>query len=170
MTRPWFAVLTASLFCLVAPRAKAASTELLRDPRAAQLLFQTGIAGVFDGERNLMFELDYRFGEAAKGLRPWLTTLWATDGAIFAGGGLAFTFPSKLRATVSVGFGPGYYERHQGPDLGSHLEFLSYAEIGYDLGRRSGLSLRLSHISNGSLSDQNPGTELMTFGYVLWLP
>ena len=69
-----------------------------------------------------------------------------------------------------VGFGPGYYDRHEGKDLGSQLEFYSFAEAGWEISPGRHLLVRLAHISNGSFADNNPGTELLTFGVSLRLP
>jgi hypothetical protein len=96
---------------------------------------------------------------------------WATDGAVFAGGGLIYSFAVPAQNWIfSVGVGPGYYERHQGADLGSHLEFYSFAEVARRLPWHHRVLLRLSHISNGGITEPNPGAELLTLGYAMPLP
>ncbi|HEY0945532.1 MAG TPA: acyloxyacyl hydrolase [Opitutaceae bacterium] len=132
-----------------------------------RLVFGTGIAGVFDGERNAMLSVELRGGAGWAGIHPWVGLGWATDGAIFAGGGALYTLGEFRRWQTTVGFGPGYYERNQGPDLGKHLEFLSFVEVSRRLRRGHRVVLRLAHISNGSLGDRNPGTELLTAGYMI---
>jgi hypothetical protein len=69
-----------------------------------------------------------------------------------------------------VGAAPGYYERHEGVDLGKHFEICSFFEASCALSRRARLNLRLAHISNGALSERNPGVELFSVGYAVPLP
>ena len=56
-------------------------------------------------------------------------------------------------------FAPGYYEKGQGKDLGSVLEFKSEIKIGFDIFENSKLSYSYSHISNNDWGDTNPGTD-----------
>ena len=56
-------------------------------------------------------------------------------------------------------FAPGYYEKGDGKDLGSALEFKSEIKIGLELFENSKLSYSYSHISNNDWGDTNPGTD-----------
>ena len=56
-------------------------------------------------------------------------------------------------------FTPGYYEKGDGKDLGSVLEFKSEVKIGLDILKNSKLSYSYSHISNNDWGDINPGTD-----------
>ena len=56
-------------------------------------------------------------------------------------------------------FAPGYYEKGQGKDLGSVLEFKSEIKVGFDIFENSKLSYSYSHISNNDWGDTNPGTD-----------
>jgi len=130
-----------------------------------------GVSGLFDTERVPVVMLDYRFAKQWKGVQPWLGLSWATDGAVFAGGGAVYTLATTDSAWMfSAGTGPGYYERHQGDDLGSHLEFCTFAEVARRLSSEHRLVLRLVHISNGGLTERNPGAELLMLGYAMPLP
>ena len=62
-------------------------------------------------------------------------------------------------------FAPGYYEKGDGKDLGSVLEFKSELKLGLDLFENSKLSYSYSHISNNDWGEKNPGTdnEYITF-------
>jgi hypothetical protein len=102
-------------------------------------------------------------------LRPWLGAGWATDGAVFVALGVARSWTLDDRWRLSAGFGPGYYDRHEGLDLGSSMEFYSFAEIERRLGDGRSVVLRLAHISNGGLAESNPGTELLSLGYLIRL-
>ena len=56
-------------------------------------------------------------------------------------------------------FTPGYYEKGDGKDLGSVLEFKSEVKVGFDIFENSKLSYSYSHISNNDWGDINPGTD-----------
>ena len=59
-------------------------------------------------------------------------------------------------------FAPGYYEKGDGKDLGSVLEFKSEIKVGLELFENSKLSYSYSHMSNNEWGDTNPGTESAT--------
>lgn len=136
-----------------------------------QLVVSAGVSGIFDTEHNLTVVAEYRFGRDWHGIHPWLGVSWATDGAVFAGGGILYSIAladSDWRLTA--GAGPGYYERHQGADLGSHLEFCTFGEISRNMRWGHRVMFRLMHISNGGLTERNPGNELLLLGYAMPLP
>ena len=56
-------------------------------------------------------------------------------------------------------FSPGYYEKGDGKDLGSVLEFKSEIKVGLDIFENSKLSYSYSHLSNNDWGDINPGTD-----------
>ena len=56
-------------------------------------------------------------------------------------------------------FAPGYYEKGNGKDLGSVLEFKSEIKFGLDVFEDSKLSYSYSHISNNDWGNTNPGTD-----------
>jgi lipid A 3-O-deacylase len=56
-------------------------------------------------------------------------------------------------------FAPGYYEKGDGKDLGSVLEFKSELKFGLDIFEKSNLSYSYSHISNNDWGKTNPGTD-----------
>jgi hypothetical protein len=130
-----------------------------------RLMVHGGVSGLFDSETNPALAMEYRLPQTLGGMHPWIGGSWATDGAVFAGAGLVRKWAVAAHWEISVGFGPGYYDRREGLDLGSHLEFYSFAEAGWEIVRGQRVVLRLAHISNGSLGDTNPGTELLTLGY-----
>ena len=56
-------------------------------------------------------------------------------------------------------FTPGFYEKGNGKDLGSVLEFKSEIKFGLDIFENSKISYSYSHISNNDWGDTNPGTD-----------
>ena len=56
-------------------------------------------------------------------------------------------------------FSPGYYQKGDGKDLGSALEFKSEIKVGLDIFEDSKFSYSYSHISNNDWGEANPGTD-----------
>ena len=63
--------------------------------------------------------------------------------------------PLKILPSLS----PGYYQKGNGKDLGSALEFKSEIKFGLDVFENSNLSYSYSHISNNDWGKTNPGTD-----------
>lgn len=162
------AVYALSLLIALAPWTQAKAGV---DADTGQLVLSGGFSGLFDTEHNPTLVAEYRCARHWAGFQPWLALSWATDGAVFAGGGLLYTLaPARSEWQVAAGFGPGYYERHQGADLGSHLEFCTFGEISRNMPWGHRVMVRLMHISNGGLTEKNPGNELLFLGYAMPLP
>ena len=61
---------------------------------------------------------------------------------------------------VTPSFAPGFYDQGDSTlDLGHELEFRSQIEFAYRFDNRSRLGVAVSHYSNASIGDENPGTE-----------
>ncbi len=60
---------------------------------------------------------------------------------------------------ISPSFTPGYYDKGNGKDLGSALEFKSEVKVGFDIFKDSNLGYSYSHISNNDWGTTNPGTD-----------
>ena len=56
-------------------------------------------------------------------------------------------------------FSPGLYEKGDGKDLGSVLEFKSEIKIGLDIFENSKIGYSYSHISKNNWGEINPGTD-----------
>ena len=63
----------------------------------------------------------------------------------------------KLKILPS--FTPGFYEKGNGKDLGSALEFKSEIKLGFDIFENSKIGYSYSHISNNDWGETNPGTD-----------
>lgn len=136
-----------------------------------QLIVGGGINEVFDSDGHVFGSAELRFKPLAGGLRPWIHGSLSTEGGVFAGAGLAYTFASeKCPWTASIGFGPGYY--HDGDDvfLGGDFEMMSFAEVACRLKNGTALGLRISHLSNGGAGHINPGTEMVSLQYSIPMP
>lgn len=70
---------------------------------------------------------------------------------------------------VEFGFSPTFIggSRFGDRDMGGNVHFTSSLSIGHTFGRfrQAALSLRLQHISNGGLSDTNPGMDMLGLNF-----
>ena len=72
------------------------------------------------------------------------------------------------RVVITPSFAPGYYTGGNSDlDLGHELEFRSQIEFAYRFDDRSRLGLAVSHTSNASIGDNNPGSESAILYYSL---
>ena len=69
------------------------------------------------------------------------------------------------RLNILPSFTPGYYEKGDGKDLGSPLEFKSEIKFGFELGKNSKLGYSYNHISNNDWGDINPGSNNEHFSF-----
>jgi len=111
------------------------------------------------------FRLEYRHGEDFLWLKPWGGLEVTSDGALWGGIGVLIDITFFDRVVLTGSFAPGLYEDGNGKDLGHTVEFRSQVELGYQFENQSRLSLAFSHISNGSLADDNPGAEMLNLYY-----
>lgn len=140
-----------------------------------------GYLGVFIGqvdvgrpEADSQYGLEYRFPVrwGRFDLVPTAGVLRTRYGSHLAYGGIGRRTPflsSGAGPALNVGFAAGLYH-HRGrsdTDLGFPLQFKSSVGIDHEFPDRTRLGLYFSHISNASLAEENPGTELLTLNYGL---
>ena len=86
----------------------------------------------------------------------------------FVGAGVLIDLYLGRRVVVTPSFAPHYYwGGNDKLDLGHALEFRSQLEVAYRFDNRSRLGLAISHYSNASIGDTNPGTETATVYFSL---
>ena len=151
--------------CLAAVLALAQAAPALQaeeQPRQGQpemLALGVGYSGVFRHQGRPLYTLEYRFHESRKGIHTAALLGWNSD-ARYLNFSLGYSRPFGQHWTAMIATGPGIYSRSQdGEDLGYPLEFLSRIEVARVFSHNRRLGLRLSHISNGHLSEHNPGDE-----------
>lgn len=66
------------------------------------------------------------------------------------------------RLYIRLSSGPGYYRGDRLRDLGSNLEFRSGIELGFRTERGVTIGAAIYHLSNASISSDNPGVEYAT--------
>lgn len=112
------------------------------------------------------FRVEYRSDYKALGfIKPWIGFEATSDQAIYGLAGILTDIYFGRRWVLTPSFGAGLYGDGNGKDLGSTIEFRSQLEFGYRFDDWSRISIAVSHISNASLDDNNPGTEIATIYY-----
>jgi lipid A 3-O-deacylase len=126
-------------------------------------------AGWYDFNDNMDavdLRVEYRSDYKALGIfKPWIGFEATSDQAVYGVGGILVDLFFGRRWVFTPSFGAGAYSDGDGKDLGSTIEFRSQLEFGYRFDDRSRMSIAVSHISNASIDENNPGTEILTLYY-----
>ncbi len=155
------AVLAASLF---ATPALASESPYKGD----YIGFGVGYYDVFqdNDEEAATFELNYQYEDIYYGLRPMVGVISTTDSALYGFAGFKWDLPiGTYPFIISPSFAVGAYHHGDGKDLGYGLEFRSGIEVANEFEEGDRLGLQLSHLSNASIGDRNPGTEILQVNY-----
>lgn len=96
---------------------------------------------------------------------PQVGLMATTDAAAYLYGGLRLDLFLGRRFVFTPQFSAGLYHDGDGKDLGHAVEFRSALELAYRFDDRSRVGVSLYHLSNGSLSDDNPGAEAVSLHY-----
>ena len=131
-----------------------------------ELSFYTGTFDVIDKEgddQTSLFGIEHRNPELFRD--TFLGKFKPITGGFITGNSSIYLY-TGVEGQYGIGpikilpsFSPGYYEKGDGKDLGSMLEFKSEIKIGFDIFENSKLSYSYSHISNNDWGDTNPGTD-----------
>lgn len=129
--------------------------------------------GVFNITRKTqkagMLQLEYKgspfFGKKLFKVRPLLASMVTFQGGFWIGGGVNFEVYLGCPVVLTLGFAPGFYARGHGKDLGYIYEMRSSVELAYRFKNNSRFGAQFYHLSNGSFSSKNPGTEVLVAFY-----
>ena len=138
--------------------------------RADDPSFLTYGVGAFDFNRQkdegVEFRFDYRTDYKLWIFKPFLTAAGVTNGMSFVGAGVLVDVYFGNRFVVTPSFAPTWWRgKSDTLDLGHSLEFRSQIEFAYRFDDRSRLGVAISHSSNASIVDTNPGTETLLVNY-----
>jgi lipid A 3-O-deacylase len=132
--------------------------------RMSYLQFGTGYYDINDNKSTFELRVEKRFAKAFLKLQPLTGLMITGDKAIYGYGGISldWVFGNFI---LTPSFAAGLYLDGDGKDLGHAIEFRSALEVSYQFKNRHRLGLMIYHLSNASLSDNNPGTEVLSLGY-----
>jgi len=101
-------------------------------------------------------------------LRPQAGALVSFLGSCMIYAGMVYPAMPAKWLNIQTGAAVGYYESGNGIRLGFPVEFRLSLSVLYCFRNRAQLGLEIAHISNGGLSDPNPGTE--SFSVIFQFP
>ena len=143
-----------------------AFTNVSADQGNSYISFYTGTFDVLDKEgddQTSLFGIEHKNPNLFRD--TFLGKFKPVSGAFMTGNSSVYLY-SGVEGQYGIGplkilpsFTPGYYEKGDGKDLGSILEFKSEVKVGLDIFENSNLSYSYSHISNNDWGDSNPGTD-----------
>ena len=129
------------------------------------LSFRGGAFDINDSETTAMFGVEYRSDYKDLILTPMAGGFITAEGGLYGYGGVFLDVFLGRRLVARPSFAVGAYSDGDGKDLGGVLEFRSAIALAWRFDDRSRLGLEVSHLSNASLYDSNPGTENLTLNY-----
>ena len=142
------------------------SSHVIADDDNKELSFYTGTFDVIDKEgddKTTLFGIEHKNPDLFRD--TLLGKFKPVSGAFITGNSSVYLY-TGIEGQYGLGplkilpsFTPGYYEKGDGKDLGSVLEFKSEIKFGLDIFENSKLSYSYSHISNNDWGDTNPGTD-----------
>jgi hypothetical protein len=144
-----------------------AQAQLVGRPDAAHLSFGAGYFDAFQQDDPAAeFRVELRSNWHLLGfLDPFIGASGTSDGAAYG----FFGFKTDLYLTDHLVLMPsaavGAFAEGDGKDLGSTVEFRTGAELAWRFQDRSRLGFGIHHISNASIGDKNPGTEIVSIVY-----
>ena len=138
----------------------AATSSAQDQPRISLNAGKIGVLDNLEEDNYLAFE--YLFSAKTRlRLTPALGVSAAEDGSFYVYTDLKRHFWLNSHWLLTPSLGAGLYDGGDEVDLGHAVEFKSGLELGYEFDNRLRLGLGFFHISNSSLSNNNPGTEIL---------
>ncbi len=132
------------------------------------LAASAGYYDINDNKEAIDMRIEYRFARPlVADIKPWAGLEVTTDGALYGAGGLLYDWNFAENFYLVPSIGAGFYEDGSGKNLGHTLMFRTQFEFQFELEDSSRFSIGYSHISNASLSERNPGTEIISFYYMI---
>lgn len=123
-----------------------------------------------DADDLAIFSLEYQhrpFHQATRFSATWGAALSVdTDGNTHIGAGLIGVYSLSERWFVEGSVMPGYFDAADNDsDLGGHFQIRSLIGLGYALESGNKVSVAVTHKSNASTQDSNPGVNALLLRY-----
>lgn len=124
-----------------------------------------GVGQIFDSHQDFFWGVEYRPAFRAYHVGPYFLFGTGRNDEFYAAVGVLADVEFGRGWVLTPSFAAGYYNAANGLDLGFDAEFRTAVELARRFGNGQRLGLCLAHLSNGSLSDHNPGTETLGVSY-----
>ena len=124
--------------------------------------YVTGGLGAFDVLRNNTAgegRVEFRFEQSLLYWHPLVGTMFTNRGSIYTYGGFRLEIPVGKHLLILPSATVGDYEKGNGKDLGSHIEFKTGVEIDPVFANGIRVGPAFDHISNAGIKKKNPGEE-----------
>ena len=142
------------------------SKSSLADERNTDISIYTGTFDIIDKEgddQTSLIGLEHRNSDLFR--NTFLGKFSPLTGIFMTGNSSVYLY-TGVEGQYDIGplkilpsFSPGFYEKGDGKNLGSVLEFKSEIKIGLDIFENSKIGYSYSHISNNNWGEINPGTD-----------
>jgi len=165
-------IITLILFGTILTSYAADDTQSATDMIAYNLRlgFGLGISNLLDSEKNLVETLFLEGQELDRfwSIRPLVSITLSDEGGFYAALGVLKEWDVGKNWSLGAGFSAGGFEEGiDEEDLGHDIEFYSRVLLEYQVQEIGLLRCEIGHISNGSLGDVNPGSELVILSWVI---
>ncbi len=130
--------------------------------------FLTLAAGYYDINDDMdaaEIRAEFRAGNKFWIFKPFGGMMATSDAAFYGYAGFLVDVYFGRRVVLTPSLAAGLYEDGDGKDLGHIVEFRSSIELAYRFDNRARLGVSFYHLSNASLDDNNPGTEVLSLNY-----
>ncbi len=161
MIRRWYR----GAACVLALWFAAAAPPALAGDDPPFLALGVGFFDINDNEEAAEFRIEYRSARRLWIFKPFGGLMATSDAAVYGYGGILLDVFFGRRWVLTPSFAGGLYEDGSGKDLGHTVEVRSALELAYRFDSRARVGLSFYHISNASLADNNPGSEVLTLVY-----
>ncbi|NMM43560.1 acyloxyacyl hydrolase [Rhodospirillaceae bacterium KN72] len=154
-------------FALISFLAMASGPALAEEAGSDPAFLRIG-GGYYDTNDDMgagEFHMEYISGSKWWVFNPFVGLMTTTDSALYAYAGIRLDLFIGNRLVITPSFAPGLYHDGDGKDLGYPVEFRSAIEFAYRFDDRSRLGVSYYHLSNASLDENNPGTEVAILHY-----
>ena len=111
------------------------------------------------------FRGEYRFGDVAWIIAPFVGVSATSDGAFYGYGGFGFDVNFSPNLVLTPNGAVGYFGHGSGTNLGSVVEFRTGAELAWRFADRSRLGVAINHTSNAGIGKHNPGEQSIVLMY-----
>ena len=118
-----------------------------------------------DAETAGEFRGEYRFGDMAWIMAPFIGASVTTDGATYGYFGFGFDVNFGPSVVLTPNAAAGIFEPGSGTKLGSWWEFRTGAELAYRFPNQTRLGVAVHHTSNAGLTKRNPGEQSIVVMY-----
>jgi lipid A 3-O-deacylase len=142
-----------------------AAAPAMAGDEPARLKLGVGYYDVFDDQNALDVKAEIHSSREWWIVHPWVGLEANSDGGIWGGFGIAADLKLSEQWIITPSTSVGLYGEGDSKDLGGVVQFRSGLELAYKFENAHRLGLELTHMSNASIYDSNPGTEVISVNY-----